>query len=896
MKLLLIYTPQNGEYLKTMLDAMVALLDTATFKSAMEIIIPLAVCMVAYQYIMQRKLETLHRYIITSFIVTFCLLGLRVPVGIVDMQASTGASTSLTVDNVPIGVALPAAIISGLGFGITQVFSEVFHMPDDLDYNKTGMIFGARTWLAATNTRLSMSPDLALDMSSYIRQCIFAAKLLASHQISPQELVNSPDLRKTYFENPSPVYRVILQDGSNLGCREAASNLQTRLPIAAQLELARLGHLMKGDSSTFGSSLAAAHDYYMKISADAGNIITQNILINATRDAAADAFAFVGADAELMNYTNTDTMQKMHVAEANSFWLASYRLPYYMTVMWMLTICIFPLIILLAFFPLTQNIYVFYLQSQAYLWSWPPMFIIIHYFVSLASSSTINIFGQKTGGVTFSNIDSLASLHSNFAYTAGALAASVPFLAYYITKGLSSVLSNAAQHFGGIAQSLSVSEAQSAAQGNLSMASYSGWNMNYDNTNAHKFDTNYHHVEGRSTVQMSNGALLSHNADGSRVGNVQPAISNAAVSVHGSDRVVDSLHQSANESFSHASQLRTAADSHLHAGLSEMKNFTEHDANDYRSGEGLSNTTTASIGQDLRIMKDAVRHHNDHTDNGHQESFETALRGSLNSSHSFPGKILKLFTGGSVEGSATGRGSVSHHHSKQEFLNSSDGKAFNDAYHHMIATAKNSHLDGADSHNLSGVEQIAANFAKGESLMKQASAEYSHGHQLQEAASHATENAKTIDDNLNQAYHDWVVTKYGAQGEQVMLKTDSQSIATQHQWADEFLNSGVGQSVIDSQVKTALSHTKSEMKHDYNVDAAGINASKNIQGQYKQHTGSVDKTAQVAGLIPMSSEQLASAQAIQVEHRLRPVVTEGGNIENDVAHAIKTTEIKNKEK
>ncbi len=896
MKLLLIYTPQNGEYLKTVLDAMVALLNTATFKTGMEIIIPLAVCMAAYQYLVQRKLDILYRYVITTFIVTYCLLGLRVPVGIVDMQTSTGAGTSLTVDHVPIGVALPAAIISGLGFGITQVFSEVFHMPDDLDYNKTGMIFGARTWLAATNTRLSMSPDLALDMSSYIRQCVFAAKLLASHQISPQTLVNSPDLKKTYFENPSPVYRVILQDGSNVGCREAASNLQARLPIAAKLELAHLGHLMQGDAVSFGNTLSAAHDYYMKISADAGNIITQNILINATRDAAADAFAFVGADAELMNYTNTDTMQKMHVAEANSFWLASYRLPYYMTVMWMLTICIFPLILLLAFFPLTQNIYVFYLQSQAYLWSWPPMFIIIHYFVSLASSSTINLFGQKTGGVTFSNIDSLASLHSNFAYTAGALAASVPFLAYYITKGLSSVLSNAAQHFGGIAQSLSISEAQAAAQGHVSMASYSGWNMNYDNTNAHKFDTNYSHAEGRATMQMSNGALLSQNADGSHVGNVQPAISSAAVSVHGSDRVVDSLHQSANESFHHASQLRTAADSHLQAGLSEMKHFTEHDANDYRSGEGLSNTTTASIGQDLRIMKEAVHHHNDHTDNGHQESVETALRGSLNSSHSFPGKILKLFTGGSVETSATGRVSATHHRSIQEFLNSSDGKAFNDAYHHMISTAKNNHLDSADSHNLSGVEQIAANFAKGESLMQQASAEYSHGHQLQVAASHATENAKTIDDNLNQAYHEWVVAKYGIQGEKVMLKTDSRSIAMQHQWANEFLNSSVGQSVIGSQVKAALSHTKNAIKQDYNVDAAGIGASKNIQDQYKQHTKSVDKTAAIAGLTPMSSEQLRSAQVIQAEQRLKPVVSEGGNIENDVNHTIKTTEIKNKGK
>ena len=76
MKLLLIYTPQNGEYLKTVLDAMVALLNTETFKTAMEIIIPLAVCMVAYQYLMQRKLETLHRYIITSFIVTFVFIRL----------------------------------------------------------------------------------------------------------------------------------------------------------------------------------------------------------------------------------------------------------------------------------------------------------------------------------------------------------------------------------------------------------------------------------------------------------------------------------------------------------------------------------------------------------------------------------------------------------------------------------------------------------------------------------------------------------------------------------------------------------------------------------------------------------------------------------------------------
>ena len=56
--------------------------------------------------------------------------------------------------------------------------------------------------------------------------------------------MNSANLIKTYFENPSPVYRVILHDGTNLSCIDAASNLKTRLTVAAKRELARLGHLM----------------------------------------------------------------------------------------------------------------------------------------------------------------------------------------------------------------------------------------------------------------------------------------------------------------------------------------------------------------------------------------------------------------------------------------------------------------------------------------------------------------------------------------------------------------------------------------------------------------------------------------------------------------------------
>ena len=295
-------------------------------------------------------------------------------------------------------------------------------------------------------------------------------------------------------------------------------------------------------------------------------------------------------------------------------------------------------------------------------------------------------------------------------------------------------------------------------------------------------------------------------------------------------------------------------------------------------------------------MKDAVEHHNTHYDASAHLSLEAAVSGKVSSNRSLIGKGVEWLSGASLEGSSTIRGSLAGNASKQAFYNTSDGKAFNDAYHHMIATAKNSHLDTADTHNLSGAEQIAANFSSAESLLKQSSAEYSHGQQLQTAATHATENAKSIDDNLNQPYHDWVVDKYKAHGEQVMLQTDSASIATQHQWANEFLNSEVGQSAIGSQVHEALARTGGDVKRDYAVDANLIAQSKNMNARFQRDSHAVDNKASKTGLTPISSEQMAAAESLHAHHQVEPVVDEGVKIDNYVASQIKHTKIKLKEK
>lgn len=869
MSLLSIYTPQNGEYLKTVLDAMVTLLNTSTYQSAQDIVSILAVGVVGFQYVSGKKIQAISRYVLCTFIFLFCILGIKTPVAIIDMQTADSDGPSLTVDNVPLGVGLPAALISGIGYGITKVFSDIFVMPNDLDYTRTGMLFGSRTFLAATSSNLSLSPELSRDLSTYIRQCIFSAKLLGSQQISPNEIKDSSNLIRLYFEQPSPIYRVLFHDGSNLSCIEAAEKLKPQLNDGIEKQLVHLSNIMtKGATEKFSDGLAAAHSYFMNVSKDAANILTQNILINATRESAQDAFAFAGADAELMNYTNSSSLQKMHVAEANSFWLAGYRLPYYMTVFWMLTLCIFPLVMLLALVPAMHGVYMIYLQTQLFLWSWPPMFIIIHFFVSLASSTTLTLFGAKNGGVTFSTIDSIASIQSSFAYTAGGLAISVPVISLFIAKGLPNLLSAASQHLGGMAQSLSTGEAQSVTQGNISMASYSGWNMNYNNTHANKWDTNYSHMEGRATVQTDNGALLSQGMDGSRVINAQSAMSQMATRIHASDRVSASLQNSASQSFQNAEAHRTSADSHYQQALSGLSQFNESDASEVREGTGINKTISNALNQDIRRMQDAVNQYNQHHDKSGQVSWDAVVSARVDTRKGI-GSLVSLTTGASVEAGISGKTGQSWSNSVQAFFNSSEGQSFSSALNHMESTAKTHHLDVNDSFNLSKSEQIAANLSQGHGLSDMASAEYSKGKHYQHMANQVKEHSDGMDRVLDQAFHDWAVQHHGVQIEQVLMGADASSLSAQQLLGEQFMNSSQGQSAVKEQVSRMIQSSPNQVKNQFEVQRASMNTHQKalINQAHKEGAGGISNKSQERHSSQVQDNTLQQAHDLRNENR-----------------------------
>ena len=95
------------------------------------------------------------------------------------------------VANVPIGLALFASLTSQVGDGLTRLTEQAFTLPNDLQYQRHGLIFGAR--LAAKATRLEITDAVfARNVRSYARQCIFHALLLG--HISADDLRESTDI------------------------------------------------------------------------------------------------------------------------------------------------------------------------------------------------------------------------------------------------------------------------------------------------------------------------------------------------------------------------------------------------------------------------------------------------------------------------------------------------------------------------------------------------------------------------------------------------------------------------------------------------------------------------------------------------------------------------------
>ena len=230
------------------------------------------------------------------------------------------------VANVPIGLALFASLTSQVGDGLTRLTEQAFTLPNDLQYRRHGLIFGAR--LAAKTTRLEITDAVfARNVRNYARQCVFHALLLG--HISADDLRESTDIwglvtaagapsagaspaRMVEFATRQPATGTGATpiDRRIVTCRDAAG----RLGAQWNAEIARAGTVFGRrifpDARTEAlaraellAALPAAHDFLIGASRTAAEIMRQQMVLNAVHDAGEQWAAEAGNAAALRAYT-----------------------------------------------------------------------------------------------------------------------------------------------------------------------------------------------------------------------------------------------------------------------------------------------------------------------------------------------------------------------------------------------------------------------------------------------------------------------------------------------------------------------------------------------------------------------------------------------------------------
>lgn len=894
-----------GELYQHVLNAISAFMNQKGFFGLLKLTALIGIIMASVGYLKQRNPIVYAKWVLGYTLVVNLVILPKTDVGIYDIAAQK----MIVVSHVPVVFAATASLITTVGVGLAESYDALMTMPDDLTYTKTGSLFGSKIIQASRDFRI-IDPELKREMDGYLRNCV-VGDIRLNHKYSVGDIGNSTDIWALISREASPL-RMTRVNSQLVTCKEAANpegpcSLRTKLNAEIKRAYSFFGINLFGHQARtsyekfFETHLTSAFNYYQNMTDSSANIFLQSMMINEIGDGINNYQAFTDSTAGVVN----NQVAKSKVQHRWSWEIAGQKaawfLPLLHTLLTVLLFGIFPIILVMTTLPNGVNIFKGYLQFFVSLQFWPVLFAILN--------AVMTIYGRsqsgKYGAFTMVNIDKIDELHADLSGVAGYLMLMIPFLAKGFVSNLSEAFSGLATSMTGHLQGSAMAVANDAASASFSLGQTSFYNtsannMSVDNTSsrnistnntsannvsANKHDTNWTDFHGMRTVQMENGATLSETQSGHRSVNVGPAMSQLAVNLHGSDRVSDAMHQGATNSFSHANQLRTAGDSHLQAAKNLMKHFTNTDSNDYRSGEGTSLTATDSVGQDLRIMQDSVKQWNEHHDKSGHVSVEGAATIRANSNHSFPGKIFGIVTGVSGEVSGSTRTGGQRSQSHQKFLNSSEGKSFADAYHHMVSQATNNHLDATDAKNLSTSEQIAANFAASHSLLQQSASEYSHGMQLQKAANHVKEHATGIDTNLNQPFHDWVCQEFGAEGERVLTQTDMGSIQQQERWADAFFNSSVGQDAISREVQGALHASPSSLKADYKRETDAIKK-QSILNDFTRYQHEVDNASHDKGAILMDEHVLNQAKSSLEQHRMRDMTPKTHEIKENVSNNI----------
>ncbi|ENX7841513.1 conjugal transfer protein TraG [Neisseria gonorrhoeae] len=501
--------PGNGEAVRAVFNGVATISGSTMMGGAMQAAALFGFLVTLAVAVFKLDLKDNFSYL---FVVLFCWMGMMVSKTTVLITESGGygyTGRQYTVGNVPVGLAYMGYFVSSFGQSITRKAEQVNHLPDDLNYSRTGMLFGTRLM---ENIREARIPDAQLtqDWALFMYQCSFFDMNLY-HFYNVQDLAQSADILATLTHTNQALFTNVSQIASRRGnmlqyngksktmtCNEAAKELKDRTRFYSKNYLP--GYIADRVFAGLGTNSAGINRVNALVTL--GNSSFQYLLDNARFDTLKNieqaAMVEVIRQAGIINgqrnrnpaavqqaFAQVQARNQYIAAQKTGSSMASWNLPLIRSAAEAILIGLFPFVMILAMLGgiMAFRLLSFYMMSMLWIQLWAPVASIINMIMTMNAKRLFSVEAAN-GVITPGTGDTLLMAAADAQAAAGAAMWLIPVIAGALAMGGRSLMN------GMMGMTSSAKSTGEAAGSQVGSGNYSAGNMNYNNSNANKHSLN----------------------------------------------------------------------------------------------------------------------------------------------------------------------------------------------------------------------------------------------------------------------------------------------------------------------------------------------------------------------------------------------------------------------
>ncbi|WP_180847135.1 conjugal transfer mating-pair stabilization protein TraG, partial [Klebsiella pneumoniae] len=720
--------------------------------------------------------------------------------------------------------------------------------------------------VAKSTDFLSQNPQITTLFSDYVQNCVMG-DIFLNHKYSFEELLNSPDPYTLIFANPSPLRGVFDKNNQFQTCEEASRDLKSALALDTQTGGKTWNYYVRqlfggkpNPDLLFSQMIGDSYNYFYSSGQSAGQIIRQNVTMNALRSGIQSYAARSGDTASLVNMANTSSLEKQRLAQATMGHQALRTLPLMQTVIMGIMIGMFPIMVMAAMFNMmTLQVLKGYVFALIWLQTWPLLFAILN--------SAMAYYAKQNGvPVVLSELSQVQLKNSDIATTAGYIAVMIPPLSWGIVKSMGAAFSSAYSHFSSSGLSATSQAASGVVDGNYSFA-----NMQMENVSGYSWGTNSTTSFGQMSRQLANGGISTQTRDGSMVWDSSGAMSKLPVDINVGRQIASAQQQMAREADVQAESALHGYNSSVTSAWNSLQQFGTNKGNSASTTTGADTTESSQDSMARSKMWNAVVANAKANNISNEESFQQLMDDSAKSTQGVDlygsgkwssgdqlfGKLGKWGTGLSAEAGVKGSAGWTHSSGNTDNVGTS-GRESNDSRHDTSSQAAKDFKEASDyftsrktttSGNItdnnasSRVDQFAASLSSAKNSYDQYTSSRTRSHEYSEMASRTESMTGQMNENLTQQFANFVQHRAPQDAEAILTNTSSPEIAAQREaLAREFVKEQV-----EPRVDAAYQQGRESIGQNMaGVSGGGDNGS--VMADYRQNSGRIDAMTQDAGI------------------------------------------------